>query len=191
MAELVLQIEALAKANVSYESQIVDLSKWKTAAEAEAKSATIAWKSTAQGLEKSETLCGRLTNELTQVKAKLSAEVHASASNKLHWANTEAGLSKSLGGLQKERDTQDARLKTTQLALSKTQAELQECRSDLTANRDTLSAPKRPPCTRRSGCSRWRRRPGSLSSCKSACKRSRQRARTTCCKGAYQSILLR
>ena len=142
MAELVLQIEALAKANVSYESQIIDLSKWKTAAEAEAKSVTIALKTTEQGLEKSETLCGRLTNELAQTKAKLSAEVQAAATHKLHCANKEAELNKSLSGLQKEHDAQGSQLKTTQLALAKTQAELQECKSDLTANRDTLSATK-------------------------------------------------
>jgi myosin heavy subunit len=140
--ELILQIEALAKVNTSYESQLIELGKALTAAEAETKSATISLKRTTQGLEKSETHAGKLTIEVAQLKTKLSAEVQASATSKMHWGQKETDLNKTLGQLQKEHEATLKALKGTQQTLQQTQAEAGELRANLTTMRDKHGAAK-------------------------------------------------
>ena len=140
--ELILQIEALAKVNTSYESQLIELGKALTAAEAETKSATISLKRTTQGLEKSETHAGKLSMEVAQLKTKLSAEVQASATSKMHWGQKETDLNKTLGQLQKEHEATLKTLKGTQQTLQQTQAEAGELRANLTTMRDKHGAAK-------------------------------------------------
>ena len=126
--------------NTLYESQLLELGKALTASEAEAKRATSDLKLTQAGLAKSETHCGKLSNEVAQLKTKLAGEVQANATNKLHWGQQQAGLTKSLGQLQKEHDATIKSLAATQLALQQTQAECGELKANLTATRDKYSA---------------------------------------------------
>lgn len=134
--ELIQQIEALAQVNTAYESQLLELRKAVTASDAEAKRSTADLKLTKAGLANSETHVVRLTNEIAQLKTKLSAEVQANATNKLHWSQKEAELIKSHGQLQKEHDATVKTLKAMQLTLQHTQVECTELKTNLTATRD-------------------------------------------------------
>jgi chromosome segregation ATPase len=137
--ELIGQIEALAKVNTAYESQIIELGKVLTATDAETKRASSELKLTQAGLAKSETHAGKLSNEVAQLKTKLSAEVHANATNKLHWGQQEAALNKNLSQLQTEHEATLKTLKATQLALQQTQEECTELKANLTLTRDKYS----------------------------------------------------
>ena len=140
--ELIGQIEALAKVNTAYESQLLELGKGWTAADAEAKRASSQLKLTQAGLAKSETHAAKLSTELAQLKTKLSGEVQANATDKLRWVQQEAALNKSLSQLQKEHDATLKTLKATQLALQQTQVECAELKGNLTATRDKYSVTK-------------------------------------------------
>ena len=78
------------KVNTLYESQLLELGKALTASEAEAKRATSDLKLTQAGLAKSETQCGKLSNEIAQLKTKLAGEVQANATNKLHFSQQQS-----------------------------------------------------------------------------------------------------
>ncbi len=180
--ELIGQIEALAKVNTAYESQILELGKVLTATDAEAKRAGAALRLTQAGLAKSETHAGRLSNEIAQLKTKLSAEVQANATDKLHWAQQEAALNKNFSQLQKEHDATLKSLKASQLTLQQTQAECTELKANLMLTRDKYSEP-RPALSRQSGSLALRARAGSRFSW----LKNRRNVTCSCCKDRSRS----
>lgn len=141
-AELVIQLEVLAKANAGYESQIAMLSKARTAADAEAKSSAITLRRAQQGLKKFENLSKTLAEEVRELKAKLSSTVQAGQTNLIQSNQAQQQLGRTHSTLEKEHGQTQKALK----AARENVQQLTDKNADLTGQlltiRDSYTATK-------------------------------------------------